>query len=105
MRRYMQQPAIAPFVDYEIHPGSALQSDDEILRVFRLLSSGGQHGVGTCGMGGGDAVLDERLRVRGVDALRVVDCSSMPSPVSGNTNAPAMALAWHAASLILNHTR
>jgi choline dehydrogenase-like flavoprotein len=105
MRRYMQQPSIAPFIDYEIQPGTGIDSDDEILRVFRLTASSGQHAVGTCGMGGRGAVLDERLRVRGIEALRVVDCSSMPGLVSGNTNAAAMAMAWHAASLILEDTR
>jgi choline dehydrogenase-like flavoprotein len=47
------------------------------------------------------SVVDERLRVRGVEGLRVVDCSVMPGLVSGNTNAPAMALAWRAADLML----
>jgi choline dehydrogenase-like flavoprotein len=61
----------------------------------------GTHAVGTCAMGGSpDAVLDPQLRVRGVQGLRVVDCSAMPSLISGNTNGPAMALGWHAAEVI-----
>jgi choline dehydrogenase-like flavoprotein len=55
---------------------------------------------------GGDArsVVDPELRVRGIGGLRVVDCSVMPGPITGNTNAPAMALAWRAADLILHGT-
>jgi len=71
------------------------------LNYIRLTSQPGIHATGTCRMGiDADAVLDGRLRVRGVDGLRVVDCSAMPTQVSGNTNGPAMAFAFHAASLI-----
>lgn len=102
IRRYMAQPAIARHVEKELVPGAKAQTDDEIMRYFRLLSSSGLHGTGTCRMGSDPtAVLDERACVRGVERLRVVDCSMMPNLVSGNTNAPAMAAAWHAASLIL----
>jgi choline dehydrogenase len=62
--------------------------------------------VGTCRMGSDNrAVTDARLRVNGVGGLRVVDCSVMPSPVTGNTNAPAMALALRAARLIREDRR
>ena len=62
----------------------------------------GYHVIGTCRMGAdNDSVVDSRLRVRGVEAMRVVDCSVMPTMPSGNTNAPAMALAWRASELIL----
>jgi len=63
----------------------------------------GYHVIGTCRMGAaGDrgAVVDAQLRVHGVQGLRVVDCSVMPTMPSGNTNAPAMAVAWRAAELI-----
>jgi choline dehydrogenase len=64
--------------------------------------SPGLHGTGTCRMGTGDnAVVDSRLRVHGIDNLRVVDCSVMPTPMSGNTNGPAMVVAMRAAELIL----
>jgi choline dehydrogenase len=102
MRRYMQQPVLASEVGEELLPGAVCQTDAEILTAFRRLSTSGLHGVGTCRMGQDDrAVLDENLRVRGVSNLRVADCSVMPVPVSGNTNAPAMATGFRAADLIL----
>ncbi|MFA7440129.1 MAG: GMC family oxidoreductase N-terminal domain-containing protein [Sphingomonadaceae bacterium] len=106
MRRYMRQPALSRYVGEELVPGESCESDAEILRAFRRLSLCGTHAVATCRMGGDDrAVVDARLRVRGVEGLRVVDCSVMPAPVSGNTNAPAMALAWRAATLIAEDKR
>lgn len=102
MRRYMQQPALAAYVGEEINPGRAIESDADILQKFRQLSRSGLHGVATCRMGGDAAsVVDARLRVRGVQGLRVADCSVMPGLISGNTNGPAMALGWQAANLIL----
>lgn len=106
MRRYMAQPALVGLVERELLPGAAVQSDAEILSAFRRLATCGLHGVGTCRMGSDNrAVTDARLRVNGVGGLRVVDCSVMPSPVTGNTNAPAMALALHAAGLIREDRR
>jgi choline dehydrogenase-like flavoprotein len=102
MRRYMAQPALVEFAGRELFPGVERQSDDELLDVFRRFSLCGTHAVGTCRMGSdARSVTDSDLRVRGVQGLRVVDCSVMPAPVSGNTNAPAMALAWEAARRIL----
>jgi len=102
MRRYMAQPALAEFAGRELFPGIERQSDDDLLDVFRRFSLCGTHAVGTCRMGSdARSVTDPDLRVRGVQGLRVVDCSVMPAPVSGNTNAPAMALAWEAARRIL----
>jgi len=102
MRRYMSSPILADDVAHEILPGESCRSDEEILAAFRRLATCGTHATGTCRMGSDErAPLDERLRVRGVRGLRVVDCSSMPGPVTGNTNAPAMALAWRAAQLVL----
>jgi choline dehydrogenase-like flavoprotein len=102
MRRYMGSPVLADDVAREILPGADCQSDEEILAAFRRLATCGLHGTGSCRMGQDDrAVVDERLRVRGVRGLRVVDCSVMPGPVTGNTNAPAMAMAWRASALIL----
>ena len=67
----------------------------------------GLHGTGTCSMGTDvrDSVTDACTRVHGMDGLRVVDCSIMPTPVSGNTNGPAMALAHVAAEMILEDAR
>ncbi len=101
MRRYVQQAALRPYVGDERVPGAAVQGDDELLDVFRRLSTSGLHAVATCAMGrDGASVVDGRLRVRGVGGLRVADCSVMPGLVSGNTNGPAMALGWRAADLI-----
>jgi choline dehydrogenase len=106
MRRYIAQPALVGRVERELLPGAAVQSDAQILAAFRRLSTCGLHGVGTCRMGGDNrAVTDARLRVNGVRGLRVVDCSVMPSPVTGNTNAPAMALALRAGGLIREDRR
>jgi choline dehydrogenase-like flavoprotein len=101
MRRYMAQPAIAPLLEEESFPGAKYESDEELMSLFRRLSTCGTHAVATCRMGSDNqAVVDPDLRVHGVTGLRVVDCSVMPSLVSGNTNAPAMALAWAAAERI-----
>ncbi len=102
MRRLFQQPAIRPYIDRETLPGSAVQSDEEILDAYAMMSGPGFHAAGTCSMGSReDSVLDQRLRVRGVEGLRVVDLSVFPTLVSGNTHAPVMAVATRAAELIL----
>ena len=102
MRRILRQGAIAPYVGEELLPGSAYETDAQIEEALRLYGRCGTHAVGTCAMGASpDAVLDAQLRVRGVEGLRVVDCSSMPGLISGNTNGPAMALGWHAGEVIL----
>lgn len=69
---------------------------------LRTLTDPGLHGTGTCAMGTDPAtsVVDDQCRVHGVEGLRVVDCSIMPTPISGSTNAPAMAIGHHAAGLI-----
>lgn len=102
VRRLTSQPSLAPYLERELSPGPNVQSDSEILESAFRTALCGTHAVGSCRMGSDDrSVVDEKLRVRGVDGLRVVDCSVMPGLVSGNTNAPAMALAWRAAELIL----
>jgi choline dehydrogenase-like flavoprotein len=100
IRRLMQQPAMAAIAT-ERAAGRALQTDDQILTAYRTSGNPGFHACGTCRMGDfSDAVLNSRLRVKGVDSLRVVDISIMPTMVSANTNGPAMATAWRAANLI-----
>ncbi|GLS98641.1 GMC oxidoreductase [Sphingobium jiangsuense] len=102
LREWMGQPALAALVGEEREPTRSLHSDEEILAAFRQIGQAGYHACGTCRMGGfDDAVLDDRLRVRGVDGLRVMDGSIMPTMVSANTNGPIMAAAWHAADLIM----
>lgn len=98
MRRFAAQPALAADVAHELLPGTAVESDEQIVDSFRKLATCGLHATGSARMGGdAGAVVDPDLKVRGVEGVRVVDCSVMPAPVSGNTNAPAMALAWQAA--------
>ncbi len=102
-RELAEQPALAKYIEHEMEPGAGLQSDEALLDYAR--ESGGTiyHPVGTCKMGpDGDkmAVVDDQLRVRGVEALRVVDASVMPRLVSGNTNAPTIAIAEKACDMI-----
>ena len=86
-------------------PERHLETDAEITAFLRAHSETLYHPVGTCAMGAGpDAVVDPDLRVRGLDALRVVDASVMPTITSGNTNAPTLMIAEKAADLILART-
>ena len=101
MRAMLRQPAMAPLVREETLPGPAVETDDQIID-YCLRTPTCLHAIGTCRMGGdADSVVDPQLRVRGVSGLRVVDCSVMPTQVSGNTNGPVMATAWRAADIIL----
>lgn len=102
MREFVSKPALSPYIVHEVSPGDEFKTDDEISEALNWLVSPGLHGTGTCKMGNPeDSVLDSRLRVHGIEGLRVVDCSSMPSPPSGNTNGPAMMLGYRASELIL----
>jgi len=102
-RRIAQAPALAPYIIEEYVPGSRYQSDAELLEAARHHSQTIYHPVGSCKMGHDDlAVVDERLRVHGVQGLRVVDASIMPEIVSGNTNAPTIMIAEKAADMILH---
>jgi choline dehydrogenase len=88
------QPAFEPFLAERIYPEPGLESDEDILAFVRRKAETIYHPVGTCRMGTDDAaVVDPQLRVRGVDRLRVVDASVMPTLVSGNTNAPTIMIA------------
>jgi choline dehydrogenase len=100
MRRWVRQPALRDIIGAEVLPGASIEDDASILRAFRAKGTAGYHACGTARMGGEDAVVDARLRVRGVASLRVVDGSIMPTMVSANTNGPIMAMAWRAAELI-----
>lgn len=102
LRNWMAQPPLAPLIAGEREPTRSLHTDEEILNAFRQIGQAGYHACGTCRMGDfPDAVLDEKLRVKGVGGLRVVDGSIMPTMVSANTNGPIMAAAWNAANIIL----
>jgi choline dehydrogenase-like flavoprotein len=106
VREYARQPALAPFIAEETRPGAGVRSDAQIIEAAKRFATCGTHAVRSCRMGrDARSVVDERLRVRGVDGLRVADCSIMPGLISGNTNAPAMATGWRAADLILQDER
>ncbi len=105
LRAWMARPAIAKMVVAERETTRDLVRDEDILAAYRARGMAGYHACSTCRMGDfADAVLDEKLRVRGVTRLRVVDGSIMPTMVSANTNGPIMASAWRAADLILADT-
>jgi choline dehydrogenase-like flavoprotein len=96
------QPAFAPHALDEFEPGPAVQTDEQIADYIRRRSETIYHPIGTCKMGrDAMAVVDPRLRVHGLTALRVVDASVMPTLVGGNTNAPTTMIAEKAADLIL----
>ena len=102
-RRIVSQPALARYAPEEWKPGTQYQSDEELIRLAGDIATTIFHPVGTTKMGrDGDpmAVLDSRLRVRGVQALRVVDAGAMPTITSGNTNSPTLMLAEKAAGWI-----
>ena len=87
----------------EVAPGISLRSNAELESFVRRTASTTWHPAGTCKMGSDDmAVVDSSLRVHGIEALRVVDASIMPTVVSGNTNAPTIMIAEKAADIILN---
>jgi choline dehydrogenase len=93
--------AMRPYVKREVKPGPDARSDADLLEFARETGATIFHPTGTCRMGAdARAVVDARLRVKGTTGLRVVDCSVMPTLVSGNTNAPAVMLAEKAADMI-----
>lgn len=101
-RDLLSQPAFRPFRAHEILPGGQVRDRAGLIEFIRAKAETIYHPVGTCRMGSdGDAVVDSRLRVHGIDGLRVVDASIMPTLVGGNTNAPVIMIAEKAADLIL----
>ncbi|PIY28445.1 MAG: glucose-methanol-choline oxidoreductase [Comamonadaceae bacterium CG_4_9_14_3_um_filter_60_33] len=101
VRRILAQPALAQFGGRELAATATAQTDAEIEQAIRNLGDTIYHPVGSCRMGPGPMdVVDAELRVHGLQGLRVVDASIMPSVVSGNTNAPVIMIAEKAADLI-----
>ncbi|WP_233234505.1 GMC family oxidoreductase [Bordetella sp. LUAb4] len=101
-RRIVAQPALLRYKPQEYRPGVEFHTDDDLMRVAGDIGTTIFHPVGTCKMGVDDrAVVDPRLRVRGVQGLRVIDASVMPTITSGNTNAPTMMIAEKGAAMIL----
>jgi choline dehydrogenase-like flavoprotein len=102
IRKVMAQASLTPVITEEIAPGPGIQSDAEIGEWVKGAVTTMFHPVGTCRMGqDGRAVVDARLRLRGIDGLRVIDASIMPNITSGNTNAPTQALARHATAMLV----
>jgi choline dehydrogenase len=102
MRFIFQAPAMARHIAEELEPGKQCDNDDDLLDFIRRRGSTTYHPVGTCRMGQDqNAVVDERLRVRGFTGLRVVDASIMPAVVSGNTNAATIMIGEKGADMIL----
>ena len=102
LRTIAAQPSFARWVKQELRPGPSVTSDEAMIQDFRERSGTVYHPSCTARMAPeGEGVLDNHLRVRGVEGLRVCDASAFPNLIAGNTNAPAMALGWRGAELIL----
>ena len=102
-REIARQPELADYYESEHRPGEAASSDEEILDFVRASGSTNYHPVGTCRIGvPGNGVVGPDLRVHGVQGLRVADASVMPVIVSGNTNAPSIAIGERLADFLTN---
>ena len=106
VRRLFAAPALAKYCGAEILPGAAVQTDDELLDYARQKGSTVYHATCTCKMGSDQmAVVDDQLRVHGLEGLRVIDASVMPTVTSTNTNAPTIMIAERGADLIRRAAR
>jgi choline dehydrogenase len=105
-RAVMTAPAMAAMKVSELQPGAAITTDDEIIAWVKQVAETTYHPVGTCKMGSDAmAVVDDQLRVRGIEGLRVADASIMPTLTSGNTNAPSIMIGEKAADMVLKHAQ
>ena len=105
-RRICKAQALARFEPEEFLPGPSVESDEDLARAAGDIATTIFHPVGTCRMGAdAEAVVDPRLRLRGLDGLRVVDASIMPTITSGNTNAPVIMIAEKGAEMIREDRR
>jgi choline dehydrogenase-like flavoprotein len=105
-RNIVSMPALAKYLPEEFRPGLAFQDDDQLAKAAGDISTTIFHPVGTAKMGSdGEAVVDPRLKVRGLEGLRVADASVMPTITSGNTNSPTLMIAEKAAAMIAEDGR
>jgi choline dehydrogenase len=105
LRKILRAPALSSYVIEEVDPGAKVSTNEELLNYCRQRGSTIYHPTSTCRMGSDPlAVVDQRLRVRGIEGLRVVDGSIMPDLVSGNTNAAIIMIAEKASDMILEDT-
>lgn len=106
VREVLEAPALRNLIEVEVQPGAGATSDGDLAEHARRRLTCMWHPIGTCRMGkNGGSVVDPHLRVRGVRNLRVIDASIMPNIVSGNTNAPTMALASRGLELFRQDVR
>lgn len=108
VRKIVGQPALKRYAPEEFTPGAQLTSDAELTKAAGDVGTTIFHPVGTAKMGVStdrSAVVDERLRVIGIEGLRVIDASVMPSITSGNTNSPTMMIAEKGAAMLLEDAR
>lgn len=103
MRKILAQPALRDHIVAETQPGPLCVTDDQLAEAFFQFGATAYHAAGTCRMGADPAsVVDPQLRVRGIEGLRVVDTSIMPTLITGNTNGPAMVMAMRAAEIFID---
>jgi len=101
-RRILRSEAFRGLIEHEHMPGADVESDEDVRRYIREWSKTDYHPVGTCKMGDdGLAVVDTKLRVRGLEGLRVIDASIMPTLISGNTQAPSIMVGEKGAAIVL----
>jgi choline dehydrogenase len=107
LRKLASTPALSGVIESETTPGPSVQAREDIIEDIRQRASTVFHPVGTCRMGpdAANAVVDARLRVHGVEGLRVIDASVFPSITSGNTNAPVLMVAEKGADMVLADAR
>ncbi|TYR30475.1 choline dehydrogenase [Mesorhizobium microcysteis] len=103
LRTIAAAPAIAEAIDEEVLPGPSIRSDEDLIEDFRKRSGTVYHPVSTCRMGpdAATAVVSPRLKVHGLEGLRVIDASVFPNVVSGNTNAAAIMTGWKGGEMVL----
>ncbi|QKC82391.1 GMC family oxidoreductase N-terminal domain-containing protein [Mesorhizobium sp. NZP2077] len=103
VRKIASMPAMAEIIQEEVLPGPSIQSDADLITDFRKRSGTVYHPVSTCRMGPDPArsVVDPRLKVHGLDGLRVIDASIFPDNITGNTNAASVMTGWKGAELVL----